>query len=99
MTKKIKHIDNYFGTEVSDPYSWLEDMQSPEVKEWINQENEVTEEYLSKIPFREKIRKKITQLLNYPRYSAPFKTGNYYFFYKNELIDIYKKTLKGNNLI
>ncbi len=81
---KVEHTDNYFGTEVSDPYVWMEDMLSEDVKNWIKQENEITENYLSKIPFREKIRERLTELLNYPKYSAPFKAGDYYFFYKND---------------
>lgn len=84
QTKKVKHIDKYFGTEVSDPYVWLEDMQSSEVKRWVDEENKLTEDYLNKIPFREKIRRRITEIRNYPRYSAPFKAGGYYFFTKND---------------
>ncbi len=83
-TKKIMHKDTYFGTEVDDPYSWMEDMQSAEVKEWVSEENAVTESYLSKIPFREKIRQKITDLWNYNRYTVPFRAGEFYFFFKND---------------
>lgn len=82
--KKVVHTDLYFGTEVSDPYVWMEDMLSSDVKNWVKEENEITENYLSKIPYREKIRERLTELLNYPRYSEPFKAGNYYFFYKND---------------
>ncbi|MEO8665816.1 MAG: S9 family peptidase, partial [Ignavibacteria bacterium] len=82
--KKTEHTDTYFGTEVSDPYSWMEDMQSAELKEWVSEENNFTEAYLSKIPFREKIKERITSLWNYTRYSAPFKAGGYNFFYKND---------------
>ena len=81
---KVEHTDTYFGTEVNDPYIWMEDMQSPEVKNWVKQENEITENYLSKIPFREKIKERLTELWNYPRYSAHFRAGEYYFFYKND---------------
>src|SRR4030095_11759659 len=77
VTKKVEHTDNYFGVDVNDPYVWLEEMQSEEVKNWVNEENKVTEEYLSKIPFREKVRERITELWNYTRYTAPFKAGDY----------------------
>lgn len=81
---KVEHTDTYFGIEVSDPYVWMEDMQSKEVKNWLNEENQITENYLSGIPFRAKIRERLTELWNYPRYSAPFKAGEYYFFHKND---------------
>ncbi len=80
---KSEHTDNYFGTNVSDPYVWMEDMQSTEVKNWVKEENEVTENYLSRIPFREKINQRLTELWNYPRYTVPFKAGEYYFYFKN----------------
>lgn len=81
---KTEHKETYFGTVVEDPFVWMEDMQSPDVRNFINEENEVTENYLSAIPFRDKIRERITKLWNYPRYSAPFQAGDYYFFYKND---------------
>ena len=76
--------DNYFGTIIEDPFRWLEEIDSPEAKKWIEEQNKQTDEYLSKIPFREKIRKRLTELFNYPRLSWPFKSGNNYFFLKNE---------------
>ncbi len=82
-TKKVNQVDNYFGTKVSDPYRWLEDDNSKETAEWVKAENKVTFDYLSKIPFRDKIRKRLTEVWNYPKLSAPFKKGNLYFFFKN----------------
>ncbi len=82
--KKEDVKDNYFGTIVSDPYRWMEDDESPEVKQWVEQENKVTFDYLSKIPFRNKIKERFEKLLNYPKYSAPFKAGEKFFFYKND---------------
>ncbi len=76
--------DNYFGTIIDDPFRWLEEIDSPETKKWIEEQNKQTDEYLSKIPFRENIRKRLTELFNYPRLSLPFKSGNNYFFLKNE---------------
>jgi prolyl oligopeptidase len=83
-TKKIARVDNYFGTEVPDPYRWLENTDSPETKEWIEAENKVTFDYLRRIPFRDKIRKRLIEIWDYPKYSAPFKAGDYYFYYKND---------------
>lgn len=83
-TKKVDQIDDYFGNKVSDPYRWMEDDKSEEVKEWVKQQNEVTFSYLDKIPFREKIRTRLNEVWNYPKYSAPFKVGDYYMYYKND---------------
>ena len=83
-TKKVSQEDDYFGTLVKDPYRWLEDDNSAETKEWVKAQNEATENYLSKIPFRDKINNRLEQMWNYPKYGAPFKRGEYYYFYKND---------------
>ncbi len=83
-TKKVDVTDNYHGTIVADPYRWLEDDNSEETKAWVEAQNKVTFDYLSKIPFREKIKKRFTKLYNYPKYSAPFRAGNKYYFFKND---------------
>src|SRR6185312_14616949 len=67
-TKEVNHIDTYFGTKVADPYRWLEDDNSAETKEWVDAENRVTFDYLSKIPYRPQIAARLKQLVNYPRY-------------------------------
>jgi len=84
QTKKVNQTDNYFGTMVSDPYRWLENDRVPEVEEWVKNQNELTFSYLEKIPFRNQIKKRLEEVINYPRYSAPFKEGGYYYFYKND---------------
>ncbi len=83
-TKKVDVKDDYFGTVVSDPYRWLENDTSQAVKEWVKEENEVTFNYLDKIPYREKIKERIEKLWNYPKYGVPFKAGKHYFFSKND---------------
>ena len=83
-TKKVGQVDDYFGTKVADPYRWLEDDNAPDVKEWVQAENAMTFGYLGKIPYREKIKQRLTEIFNYPRYSSPFRAGEYYFFYKND---------------
>lgn len=83
-TKKVDVIDDYHGTMVSDPYRWLEDDNSDETKAWVKTQNKVTDDYLSKIPFRESVKKRLEELWNYPKYSSPFKEGMYYYFFKND---------------
>jgi prolyl oligopeptidase len=82
-TKKTATTDTYFGTEVNDPYRWLEDDKSEETAAWVKEENKVTFDYLSKIPFRNKIKERMEKLWNYEKISAPFKEGDYTYFYKN----------------
>jgi prolyl oligopeptidase len=83
-TAKGDVIDDYFGTKVPDPYRWLENDTSAETKAWVTQENKVTDDYLSKIPYRDEIKKRLEVLWNYEKYSAPFKEGKYTYFYKND---------------
>jgi len=83
-SKKVDVVDDYFGTKVADPYRWLEDSKSPEVKAWVEAQNKVTFAYLDKISYREKLRTRLTELYNYPRISAPFRRGDTYFFTKND---------------
>src|SRR5215216_3853448 len=83
-TKKVEQVDDYFGTKVHDPYRWLEDETSPETKAWVDDQNRVTFGYLDKIPFREKLKARLTELYNYPRINAPFHYGDTYFFTKND---------------
>ena len=79
--KTVNVTDDYFGTKVADPYRWLEDDNSPETAEWVNAENEITQAYLKKIPFRDKVKKRLTELANYPKMGTPFyvKDKIYYF--------------------
>ena len=84
FTKKVDQIDDYHGTKISDPYRWLEDNNSKETAEWVEAQNKITQEYLSKIPFRESLKNKLTELWNYERYSAPSRHGDYYTFSKND---------------
>ena len=76
--------DNYFGTTVPDPYRWLEDDQSAETKEWVTRQNIVTNGYLSQIPFRDQIKKRLEAIFNYEKFGTPFKEGGKYFFFKND---------------
>ncbi|MCF2828505.1 MULTISPECIES: prolyl oligopeptidase family serine peptidase [unclassified Pseudoalteromonas] len=84
ITKTGTVVDNYFGTQVADPYRWLEDDKSAETAAWVKAQNEATQAYLSQIPYRKDIEKRLTELLDYERVSQPFKHGNYTYFYKND---------------
>ncbi|PRP67717.1 prolyl oligopeptidase family serine peptidase [Nonlabens agnitus] len=83
-TKKVDTTDVYFGNEVADPYRWLEDDRSEETGEWVKAQNKVTQDYLSQIPYRDKINKRLTELWNYEKIGAPFIEGDYAYYYKND---------------
>lgn len=83
-TEKGEVSDNYFGTEVTDPYRWLENDTAADTKAWVTEQNKVTNDYLKQIPFRNAIYKRLEQLWDYEKFSAPFKEGDYTYFYKND---------------
>ena len=83
-TKKVDTVDVYFGTEVADPYRWLEDDTSEETAEWVKTQNKVTQAYLAQIPQRETLRERLTQLMDYEKIGVPFKKKGRYFFFKND---------------
>ena len=96
--------DDYFGTTVQDEYRWLEDDNSEETKAWVQEENEATFGYLEQIPFREAIGERLTELVNYPRLSSPFKVGRYYFYAKNDGLQnqsviYYKEGMEGEEMV
>lgn len=103
---KSDHQDNYSGTEVADPYHWLENENSDTTAQWVDKQNEVTFAYLDKIPFRKQIKDRLTQLWNYPKFGAPFKSGSKYFMYRNNglqnqsiLFQMDKADAEGKELI
>ena len=83
-TKKVDTVTNYFGTQVKDPYRWLEDDMSEETARWVEDQNKTTFGYLENIPFREELKQRLTTLWNYEKVGAPFKEGDYSYFYKND---------------
>lgn len=84
ITKTVNVTDEYFGTSVSDPYRWLEDDRSEATAEWVKTQNEVTDAYLAKIPFRKKLKERLTTLYRYGRSSALFKRNGKYYFFSND---------------
>lgn len=83
-TRKEDVADTYFGVTVPDPYRWLENDTSPEVKKWVEEQNKLTFAYLESIPYRNALKKRLTELWNYERVSSPFKEGGKYFLFRND---------------
>ena len=82
--RKGPQVDTYHGVQVADPYRWLEDDQSAETAQWVAAENRVTSAYLDKITFRKQLKARLQALYNYPRFGAPFRRGDNYFFTRND---------------
>lgn len=83
-TKKIDKAHSYHGQSVPDPFFWLEDDRSAETESWVKAENKITFGYLDKISFRPALKKRIKELMNYERVSAPYKHGDFYYYFKND---------------
>lgn len=75
-----EQTDVYFGTTVADPFRWLEEVDSPATKTWVEAENRLTFEFLAKLPQRESLKRRLLELLDYPRYSLPDRQGGKYFY-------------------
>jgi len=102
-TKKVEHVDEYFGNKVEDPYRWLEDDRAEDTKDWVQREVAFTKNYLDQIPFREEIRAQLKDIWNYEKISAPFVEGDFTYFYKNDGLQaqsvLYRKDKAGNTEI
>jgi prolyl oligopeptidase len=83
-SRRSDQVDDYHGTKVADPYRWLEELDSAETKKWVESQNKVTFGYLEKIPQRQKIKERLTELWNYERFGLPIKRGNRYFYTRND---------------
>lgn len=83
-TRKVDHVETYHGVQVADPYRWLEDDTAPATARWVEAQNAVTFRYLAGIPYRDRLRSRLEELYNYPRYSAPSRTGPWYLFSQND---------------
>lgn len=102
-TKKIDHVDTYFGKKINDPYRWLEDDRSAETEAWVKAQNVVTYGYLEQIPYRNQLKSRMEQLWNYEKISAPFKEGDFTYYYKNNGLQnqsvLYRKDKAGKEEI
>ncbi|MCX7546532.1 prolyl oligopeptidase family serine peptidase [Xanthomarina sp. F1114] len=83
-TKTVDTVDSYFGTEVKDPYRWLEDDRSPETAAWVKEENKITQDYLKTIPYRDSLKERLKTLWNFEKISAPSTEGDYNYYFKND---------------
>jgi prolyl oligopeptidase len=103
QTKKGETVDLYFDTKVNDPYRWLEDDKSAETAAWVKSENEVTYDYLSKIPFRAVLKDRLQKLWNYEKIGSPSTEGNFSYFFKNNGLQnqsvLYRKDASGKEEI
>jgi prolyl oligopeptidase len=102
-TKKGETVDVYFGSEVNDPYRWLEDDRSAETAAWVTAQNKVTYGYLEQIPFRDALKNRLEKLWNYEKISAPFIEGDFTYYYKNDGLQnqsvLYRKDKAGKESI
>lgn len=100
-TLKQPVIEDHFGTEVVDNYRWLEDDNSEETADWVVAQNDVTFDYLKKIPFRSQMKERLEKLWNYEKLGAPFKEGNHTYYYKNDGLQnqyvVYREDAEGNS--
>lgn len=103
-SRTVDVVDDYHGFKVQDPYRWLEDFESDEVKQWVDAQNQLTFDFVRSVPFYEKIKVRLTELMNYPRYSVPVKAGKRYFFFKNDGLQnqsvlFMREGLKGRDIL
>jgi prolyl oligopeptidase len=82
--RMVDLVEKIHGQDVKDPYRWMEDLETDELRGWIEAENALTMEVLESSPLREKIRARMTELWNYEKYSAPYKKAGRYFFAYND---------------
>jgi prolyl oligopeptidase len=94
-TDTVHQLDTYFGTVISDPFRWLEDDTSKATADWVDLQNDVTFSYLNQMPHRDMLSKRYKEIWDYAKYSAPFKKGNYYYYYKNDGVQNQSVFYKG----
>ena len=103
VTPRVNASESYFGVDINDPYRWLENDLSPEVAEWVEEENKLTQQYLGKIPYRQSLASAYEKMLDYERVSMPFPEGSYTYFYKNSGLQnqsvLYRQKIDGETEI
>ena len=97
VTKKVKQTDTYFGVKVEDPYRWLEDDKSEETAKWVEEQNKVTQDYLSKIPYREDIKNCLSNLWNFEKYGLPIVNEEFIIYTKNNGIQNQSPVFRGKS--
>ncbi|MEL6986467.1 MAG: prolyl oligopeptidase family serine peptidase [Bacteroidota bacterium] len=83
-TRQDDVVEDYHGTQIADPYRWLEDDHSEETGAWVDEQIGVTESYMKQVPFRDRFSNRLQELWEYERFSSPFKEGDKYYFFKND---------------
>ncbi|MDB6168892.1 MAG: Prolyl endopeptidase, partial [Verrucomicrobia bacterium] len=83
-SQTVEHVDDYSGNKISDPYRWLEELDSADTKAWVAAENAFTDAELARMPERALVKQRLTELWNYSRTGLPFKEANWYFYTKND---------------
>ena len=83
VTEKSDQVDTYHGVEVADPYRWLENDTSAATGQWVEAQNKLTFGYLDQITWRANLKKRLESLVDYERISAPFKEGQFEYYYRN----------------
>jgi prolyl oligopeptidase len=81
--RQVEQVDDFWGVKVADPYRWMEDLNAPDVADWVRRENAVTEQYFAQLPMRATFKSRITELWNYPKVSLPFRAAGRYFYARN----------------
>jgi prolyl oligopeptidase len=97
-------VEDYHGTKVVDPYRWMEDLNAPDVKAWVDKENALTLKYLDALPLRDPLKKRITELWNYPKVTAPRYEGRHWFYNRNsglqrQSVVFTRETLAGSETV
>lgn len=77
-------VETLHGLRVADPYRWMEELDAPETRAWIEAENRLTESWLAQVPERAAIRERLQKLWNYERYGVPWSDGGRYFYTRND---------------
>jgi prolyl oligopeptidase len=83
QSRKGDVVDDFFGTKIADPFRWMEDLNAPDVKQWVDAQNAVTSKYLESLPARDVLKQRITQLYDYPRVGIPYFEGRHWFYTRN----------------
>jgi len=82
--RRGNQVDQYHGVAVADPYRWMEDIDAPETRSWIEAEANLTSQYLGKLPTRDKIARRLAEIWNYERWSAPERHGTRWLYTHND---------------
>ena len=98
VRRDVDFVENIHGVDVPDPYRWLENNDDEEVKQFCQEQQNLTISYIQEAANRSEIKEKLTDLFNYPKYGCPFKRGDNYFMFKNSGLQNQHVLYKFKNL-